>query len=535
MQFADDTQFFHASIQSIVRGFSIIDVYAKASGAKINRKKTKIMALGEWKNRIEITSGVKWTSEPIKALGVFQGHNVDIVTIVGSITENITKKLERWRNRNLTLQGKVYLVKSIGISKLSHMVVSQILPKVCVSSINSVIYQFLWDKPRGLVNRVICQQPKERGGLNMINLDAFIRTKRLAYLKRILQHPGEKWTILPQYWLKQLDTQFDEDNFLINSTGWHTSQLDKLAIPVYYKNVLESWYMCKKRYYSMHQVDIKDQSLRLFGNSNFHLNGKVLSFNNWARSGIKYVSDVIDEHGNWISENTLLRNLNDQRNWMIEFIKIKMCIPEQCRIQADIEVNRDSELNQELMTTSKNLYMIMAFEDLELKSEAFWNNLNDVIYDWSSFYHTLWKNLCERKIKQFIWKLFHGVVNTESRLKRQKKSNGLCKLCGKGENENQVHLFVTCSSVGNYWQQVERIIYNYVKENVKLSQKDILVFCQQRHGDINMNINCIVFSAKWHLWLRRNHKIFEGSLYDIDRTLCKLKNDLKFVLGEVAL
>ena len=49
--FADDTQMYHSTEESIKEGFALIDKYCKASGAKLNWKKTKGVYIGAWKDR----------------------------------------------------------------------------------------------------------------------------------------------------------------------------------------------------------------------------------------------------------------------------------------------------------------------------------------------------------------------------------------------------------------------------------------------------------------------------------------------------
>lgn len=76
--FADDTQLFNKTEESIEKTFEILEIYEKASGSKINLNKTVGVYLGRWKNKQPKFKKIKWTKEPIKALGVIHGHKIDL-------------------------------------------------------------------------------------------------------------------------------------------------------------------------------------------------------------------------------------------------------------------------------------------------------------------------------------------------------------------------------------------------------------------------------------------------------------------------
>ena len=50
------------------------------------------------------------------------------------------------------------------------------------------------------------------------------------------------------------------------------------------------------------------------------------------------------------------------------------------------------------------------------------------------------EQLHHKKCKDFNWKLFYGLVNTESKLKHMKYSDGLCKMCNLGVIEIAIHM-----------------------------------------------------------------------------------------------
>ena len=74
--FADDSQYFLGNIASIEECLNLLIVYEKASGARINKQKTKLLPIGIWKDEPPDISHtqLRWSKKPIKALGIEHGY-----------------------------------------------------------------------------------------------------------------------------------------------------------------------------------------------------------------------------------------------------------------------------------------------------------------------------------------------------------------------------------------------------------------------------------------------------------------------------
>jgi hypothetical protein len=76
--FADDTQLINKTEESIEETFKTLEIYEKASGAKMNLEKTVGMYLGKWRNKNPRFKNIMWSTKPVKALGVFHGYAIDL-------------------------------------------------------------------------------------------------------------------------------------------------------------------------------------------------------------------------------------------------------------------------------------------------------------------------------------------------------------------------------------------------------------------------------------------------------------------------
>jgi len=78
------------------------------------------MWLGRWKNKSDTPFGFGWPRDPIKALGIFFSYDEDKTNefYFAEKIRNLEKTLNSWKKRNLTLYGKINIVKTFGLSKL---------------------------------------------------------------------------------------------------------------------------------------------------------------------------------------------------------------------------------------------------------------------------------------------------------------------------------------------------------------------------------------------------------------------------------
>ena len=109
--------------------------------------------------------------------------------------------------------------------------------------------------------------------------------------------------------------------------------------------------------------------------------------------------------------------------------------------------------------------------------------------------------LLPHKCKDFNWKIFYGLVNTEVRLKRMKKSTGCCCVCKNGD-ENLEHLLYFCHGITLVWDEIEKIMRSV--SNVEIELHHVLVGYLQIEQN-NFIFNVLLSISRWEIWKRRNH------------------------------
>ena len=121
-QFADDTNLFCADLMSVENGLRIIKEFGEISGLKLNIEKTKAMWLGKWSKVKYKPLNLKWVNCPTKILGIHFSYD-EKASMNNELNFNLKlqrlqSNLDIWCSRDLTLFGKVLIIKTMGISSL---------------------------------------------------------------------------------------------------------------------------------------------------------------------------------------------------------------------------------------------------------------------------------------------------------------------------------------------------------------------------------------------------------------------------------
>ena len=106
--------------------------------------------------------------------------------------------LEQVAKRNLTLFGKVCIVKTLAISKIVYVSMCLTVPEKIIKEIDQRILKFLWGK-RDRIKRKSIVNKLEDGGLNMIDLRSHISAIKAVWAARIVTAPANHvWSFLPK-------------------------------------------------------------------------------------------------------------------------------------------------------------------------------------------------------------------------------------------------------------------------------------------------------------------------------------------------
>ena len=140
--------------------------------------------------------------------------------------------------RDLTLHGKVLVLKSYIFSSIGYLIEMEGIPQKFIKEIKTLCFKFLWDGKVRQVSDLVTCIPKIKGGLGMIDIDSLVKTKQLKWIHKILNDDTQSWNILGKFWLQSQDRLYDMKYTYIS---WSILPgLKFLKIPKFYQECLKS-------------------------------------------------------------------------------------------------------------------------------------------------------------------------------------------------------------------------------------------------------------------------------------------------------
>lgn len=140
--------------------------------------------------------------------------------------EKLEKILNQWKKRNLTLFGKVLVIKSLALSKLMYNANVLAIPENIVKNINSIIYRYLWNSKRDKIARKPLIGNYEEGGIQMCDVESLFQSLKNKWAIRLIFGEEANWKLIPQ---GILTTNFGGIEYAFSmNTDTHTIKKRKL-------------------------------------------------------------------------------------------------------------------------------------------------------------------------------------------------------------------------------------------------------------------------------------------------------------------
>ena len=159
-QFADDSALsLDGSENSFIEAINTLNIFAEMSGLKLNIEKTQLVWLGNRRGR-----GIRymrdknfiWDPGTFKYLGIIFSTNVHEIVRLNyeNKIEELEKLLKVWNRRQLTPFGKITIIKTLGISKLTYLFANIPDPDIkTLKQIEILFFNFLWNNRSAKLNK----------------------------------------------------------------------------------------------------------------------------------------------------------------------------------------------------------------------------------------------------------------------------------------------------------------------------------------------------------------------------------------------
>ena len=108
----------------------------------------------------------------------------------------IKQIIKKWMRRIVTPLGRIAILKSLLISKLSYLLLT--LPNPCKSFLNelNILFKFVWNQKPDRIKRTTMYIPIKEGGLGMIDIFNYVKALKITWIKRLKFQAGYQIPVL---------------------------------------------------------------------------------------------------------------------------------------------------------------------------------------------------------------------------------------------------------------------------------------------------------------------------------------------------
>ena len=507
-QYADDTTLtLDATEKSLKFALEVLQFYAEASGLHINIEKTKAVWFGSKKGSREKYFEEKnlcWENGKFRILGINFHVNLQDMNDLNypDKIREIKSLLINWSKRVLTPFGKITVIKSLAVSKLNHLFLSLPNPSNnTLKELESIFFKFLWNNKPDKIKRSIITKNYEDGGLKMINVALFVESTKITWIRRLLKDNSK--------WINILEKSFPEVYHIFKYGPDFTQNKLRTIKNIFWKDVLSAWV----KYNSILSIDTWEDFLSqpLWFNPAVKVGGKSVNYNTFINKNIIFISDLINERGEFITLEEARNSLEINTN----FIQYNGLIGTLNRLKNDshIEIKRHNifrPIHPKTIRTitieekgSKNIYKSLIQCTITPKAENKWKtelNLgND--FDFKKIYQNIHRLTRDSNLKWFQYKIQHRLLATNKFLKQIGiRNEDHCSFCGR-HTETFSHLFSDCETIESFWASTK----NWLKTNlnqieVTFSKTDIIL---GKTTSKDFIVNWIILLGKKYIYNNR--------------------------------
>lgn len=180
-QLADDTTLFLQDRDQIDIAIKPLDTFSAASGLKLNLSKCDLLPIKTC-NDGQI-SGIPVKSK-VKYLGVFivkdqiSRMNENLVPLISLVQQ----KCNLWRQRDLTITGRVLLSKAEGLSRLVYASSALEVLKYICTKIDKTLFDFIWKRKSHLIRKNVMINKLSNGGFNVLDFHTLNSTFKIKWV-----------------------------------------------------------------------------------------------------------------------------------------------------------------------------------------------------------------------------------------------------------------------------------------------------------------------------------------------------------------
>ena len=172
------------------------------------------------------------------ALGVYFSCDDELATKRNFFEKlpKLKKQLNLWSSRDISIYGRVNIVKTLAISKLTFICSLLETPKGFTDEVNNIISDYIWKYKNPKLQKTTIIKNKKEGGLNMLDFTLLDKVLKIVWVKRLCANDQRPWKFIPLSLLSNVGGSFlFQCNFNIQYVPLNEN------LPNFYRDIIFHW------------------------------------------------------------------------------------------------------------------------------------------------------------------------------------------------------------------------------------------------------------------------------------------------------
>ena len=103
-----------------------------------------------------------------------------------------------WSQRDLSIVGRINIIKTLALSKLVFICRVMNTPKEFSKEVNKITFDFIWNHKPAKIKKATLIKQKTDGGLDMKDFSLFDKALKLNWVKRLCSNSNAPWQYIPK-------------------------------------------------------------------------------------------------------------------------------------------------------------------------------------------------------------------------------------------------------------------------------------------------------------------------------------------------
>ena len=433
--------------------FDELGVFAKFSGLKPNISKTQAFWAGynaSEKQPICTDLPVKWASK-LKVLGIVYA-NQDSETWSENFEEKFCKArkiIKGWKNRFLSLTGKIVIIKTLLIPLFTHIFTALPNPPGdCISKLKKEIFQFIWGGKTDKIKRNSLCRTIAAGGQGMVDLEVYISALKVSWVKKEIMNSHD--------WCFLFNETIAEDSCLWERNSQSMRKSASSIKNTFWKEV----FIALANFDDCFFPDVEEiASCGLWFSNCTRFKDSII--NSWHRKGLRHINDLLGGNGQLMTFEEI------KETYQIQGMHLDYCglirslptewnrWPQKARINGPIMHPNIRSITRKRYG-NKHIYNILLngkHKDEGNSWESAWE-LEFGEMEWSTWYNLSKRTTPAIAYQAIQYKIITRIISTNRRLYQMRLiDSSECKRCNC-RTETLMHKFWSCPVVKTFWEGV---------------------------------------------------------------------------------